>query len=143
MIQSNRIKTTFSKPLLIFLLIIFISTLGFGIALIVLDFTPAFKVLGLLFCISFFILSGIMLVDAVFHYEVVEGDEIREVILFYKKSAKIQDITHIDSSPGYFTVYVNKDKFCTLNANDPSTSKMLYQFERHGFDMKNIRKVSR
>ena len=139
--SSNRIRSTFSKPLLIFLLVIFFSTLGFGLALILVDFTPAFRVIGLIFCISFFILSGILLFDALFHFEVVEGDEIAEVVAWVVKKAKISEISAIVSTPGYYTVYVKDAKFCTLNAQDPSTAKMLYQFERHGFDLARIKKV--
>lgn len=128
---------------MIFLIVILVLTLGFIIPLAIIEeFGTLFRVIGFVFCGFFFLFAAFLLVDLLFHYEVIEGDELSEVILFKKKTVKIKEITRIESEEGYYHIYVGKKRFCTLNAYEKETSEMLYQFERHGFNMASIVKVN-
>ena len=142
-VPSNRIRSGFSKGLLIFLIIILVSTGGFLVPLILLDVGTAFRVIGFIFCGGFFLFASFLLIDTLFHYTVVQGDEIINVVLFSKKRAKMSDITRIEHGPGFYQIYVKDRKFCALNSDDGQTAAMLHQIERHGFDLGKITKVSK
>ena len=141
--MSNRIRSGFSKGLFVFLVVILVSTGGLIWPLWLLDMGIGFQVIGTIFLVPFFLFSLYLILDALFHYEVVEGDEIKEIRFFSKKVAKMKDISGIDAPPGYYVIYVKEKKFCTLNAQDAATSAMLFQFSKNGFDLSKIRKTSK
>ena len=98
--MSNRIRSGFSKGLFIFLVVILVSTGGLIWPLWLLDMGIGFQVIGTIFLVPFFFFSLYLILDALFHYEVVEGDEIKEIRFFSKKVAKMKDISGIDA-PSY------------------------------------------
>lgn len=143
MITSNRIRSGYSKSLLAFLIVMMALTAGFAVPLILVDFGLAFRVVGFIFTGFFFLLGAFLVLDMFFHYVVVEGDEITNVIFFKKNRAKMKNISRIDSGPGFYQIYVDGRKFCSLNSEDRQTAAMLHQFERHGFDLGKIVKVKK
>lgn len=141
-VRSNRIRTGYSKGLLIFLGIIMATTAGFFVPLVIIEeFGLGFRILGFIFCGSFFLFALFLFLDTLFHYVYVEKDEIVNVIFFVKKKAKISEITRIESGEGYYQVYVSGHPFCALNSQEKETTSILYQFERHGFNLGSIVKV--
>ena len=137
-VYSNRIKSSFSKGLLIFFLVMWILTLAFFILTFFLKDELAFQIISFIFCGGFNLLAAFLLIDTLTNYVVVEGDKIEKHSFMYKKVEKISSITKVIHDQNFFTVYVKKKKFVSLNDRDPQTAKMLFQFEKHGIDIGKI-----
>lgn len=142
-VQSNTIRTSIPVSLAIFLAVIMALCGGFFVAMLLIDFSVPFKVIGYIFTVGFFLFAGAMLLDLLFHFQVVEGEYLHNRIFFTHRKIKMKDIDRITRSPTHYTVFTKGKPFCSLNVSDPSTDKMLYQFERHGFNLGKIQKVDK
>lgn len=131
---SNRIQTSRSKALIVFMLIIFLICLAF---MVVLPFLyervgTIMTVLGYMLSAPFAVISLVILLDSVFNYDRIEGEEISHRFFFKVKRARVKDITFVkdDDKKGFYDIYVGNERFTSLNKGDPSTEKMLYAIER-------------
>lgn len=137
-VHSNRIRSSFSKGLLIFFLLMWVLTLTFFILTFFLIDDLAFKIISFIFCGGFNLLAAYLLIDTLTNYVVVEDDKIIKHSFLYRKVEKISSITKVIHDQNFFTVYVHKKKFVSLNDRDPQTPKMLFQFEKCGIDIGKI-----
>lgn len=138
--KSNRIRSGMSKGLIIFLSIMLGSSLGMLVPIILVPVELPLKIIGYILCGTFGSVSLVVLVDHLFDYVFVKDDYICKVILFYRKKEKIKNITKIRHEEGFYTIYVKGGKFTTLSDRDPATTKMLFQFEKHGVDLTRVEK---
>ena len=135
---SNRIRSSFSKGLLAFFLVIWVLTITFFVLTFFFIDELAFKIVSFIFCGGFNLLATYLIIDTLTNYVVVEGDKIIKHSFLYRKVEKITSITKVIHDQNFFTVYVNKKKFVSLNDRDPQTTKMLFQFEKNGIDIGKI-----
>lgn len=137
-VASNPIKSSFSKGLLVFLIVMWALTLGFGVLTYFLIKDQAFAVFSYIFCGVFHVIAIIVIIDTLTSYVIVEGNKITKHVFLSKRVVKIKKITKIIHVNGAYVIYVDQRKFVTLNDRDPQTSKMLFQFERNGIDIGKI-----
>ena len=118
-------------------------SIGVLVMVILLPSELALKIIGYILCGFFGLVALIVLIDHLFDYVYIENEEITKVIVITKKSEKIRDINKIKHIEGYYEIYVKNRKFTTLSDRDPATTKMLFQFEKMGVDIRNIEKAYR
>ena len=97
-----------------------------------------FAIFSYIFCGVFHAIAIFLIVDTLTNYVVVEGDTITKHMFLSKKIASIKNITKIEHKENFYVLYVNRRKFVALNDRDPQTNKMLFQFERNGFNIGKI-----
>lgn len=137
-IASNPIRSSFSKGLLIFLISMWVLTAGFAVLTYFLIKELAFAVFSYIFCGIFNVIALFLIIDTITNYVVVEGNKITKHSFLLKKTIKVKNITKIIHKDNTYYIYVDKKKFVTLNDRDPQTNKMLFQFEKSGFDIGKI-----
>lgn len=129
---SNRIQSTISKSLVIFLSVMLVVSLAF---MIIIPFFYervglAVTVIGYLLSGPFFIIALIILLDSTCNYVRIEGKEMTKRFFFSKKTIKVKDISWVKDTEGYYDIFVGTEKFTSINKSDPATQKMLYAIER-------------
>lgn len=137
-VRSNRIRSSFSIGLLIFFIVMWVSTVVFIVLTIFLIKDLGFAIFSYIFCGFFNAIATFLLVDTLTNYVVVEGDSITKRLFLSKKKAKIKDITKIIHDKNFYILYVKHRKFTSLNDHDPQTDKMLFQFEKNGINLGKI-----
>ena len=137
-VSSNRIRSSFSKGLLIFFISMWFLTALFIVLTIFLIKEKGFAIFSYIFCGVFHAIAIFLIVDTLTNYVVVEGDTITKHMFLSKKIASIKNITKIEHKENFYVLYVNRRKFVALNDRDPQTNKMLFQFERNGFNIGKI-----
>ncbi len=135
---ANPIRSSFSKGLLIFLITMWVLTAGFAVLTYFLIKELAFAVFSYIFCGLFNLIALFVIIDTLTNYVVVEGNKITKHSFLAKKVVKVKNISKIIHKDGAYIVYVEHRKFITLNDRDPQTNKMLFQFEKCGFDVGKI-----
>ena len=138
--QSNEIKTTKSKGVILFTGITLLLSALAIVAFALLNENPILKGFFIIILSVFAICAFIVLYDQLFDYVKVKDDLLISKQFFRKKAIKIASIKKIVLEKGSYDIYTKNKKFCTISKYDKSTSAMLNQFEKHGFNLSKIEK---
>ena len=136
---ANKIRSSRSKGLIIFLLIMIVTTASFIVLIAFIEKASAFAILGYIMCGAFFLVAFFLLISAVFDYVEVNGEEITTQTWFIKKKTKITSISKIVHEKNFYVLYVGDKVFTNLNDRDPETQKMLFRFEKFGIDLGKLK----
>lgn len=135
---ANKIRSTYSKKLLAFLLVMFFLTAIFIVIIALVQGGSVIAIIGYVMCGFFNIVSIILICNTLFDYVEVEGNAITKVVFLSRKKEEITKIEKIIHNQNFYDVYIGGKIFVSLNDHDPATTKMLFQFEKHGVDLGKV-----
>lgn len=136
---ANKIRSSRSLGLIIFLAVMLVTTAGFIVLLAFVEKASGFAILGYIMCGAFHLIALFLLISSVFDYVELDGDTLKTCTLFVRKKAKVANINKITHENNFYIIYVNDKQFTQLNDRDPETQKMLFQFEKQGVRLGEIR----
>ena len=139
---ANKIRSSYSKKFLAFLISMFVLTAGFIVLIALVEKTSGLAIVGYIMCGAFNIISIILIINTVFDYVEVDGEKIIKVVAFVKKEQLIKKITKIEHKDNFYLIYISEKLFTSLNDRDPETAKMLFHFEKCGIDISHIQAVN-
>ena len=132
---ANKILSSRSKGLIIFLLVMLVTTAAFIVAIALIERTSGFAILGYIMCGAFNLIALFLLLSAVFDFVELDGDILTTQTMFVRKKAKVSSITKIVHDKNFYVIYVGDKPFTNLNDRDPETQKMLFRLEKLGIDL--------
>ena len=135
---ANKIRSSRSKGLIIFLLVMLLTTAAFIVLIALIERTSGFAILGYVMCGAFNLIALFLLISAVFDFVELDGDVLTTQTMFVRKKAKVSSITKIVHDKNFYVIYVKDKVFTNLNDRDPETQKMLFQFEKQGINLGKI-----
>lgn len=137
MLRKPSLKTTFSKPLVIFALIGFILSLGLILAMVFTEQEMGIKVVIYVFCSIFVGVAIVLILTQLGDYVEVKNDVIYSSILFAKRKMKISNIAEISYSKELYTIFdIKGRKFATINSFDPNAENIIMYLEKKGVKVK-------
>lgn len=128
----DKFRTKPIKGLVIFLPIVILLSVGAIVLFALTDQNFVFSLLIYIFCGAFVILSLILLLDQLFHYTELRGDELINQIIFVRKKVKIEKISKIILKDEMYFIFVGKKQFCIMSTRIRGASEIIVALERKG-----------
>lgn len=128
----DKFRTKPIKGLVIFLPIVILLSAGAIVLFALTDQNFVFSLLVYIFCGAFVILSLILLLDQLFHYTELRGDELINQIIFVRKKVKIEKISKIILKDEMYFIFVGKKQFCIMSTRVRGASEIIVALERKG-----------
>ena len=131
--DSNHLRTYPIKPLVVFLSICFLVSIGMIVLMVFLtDEMWVIRIMTWVVCGIFTIASGIVLVYQLFYYVEVKDDFfIKHVFLGYQR-VPLKRIDKLVNNNGFYDIIVKGRKICSFATNTKEAQEIIVYLEKRG-----------
>lgn len=137
MLKKPKLKTTYSKGLLIFSLVGLILSIAMILIFALTEQDFAFQLVVYVFCSIFIVVALILILTQLGNYVEANDTYLYSSILFSKKRIKITKIEEIEyKNEIYIVYYKGHRKFATINSFDPNANFIITHLEKKGIKIK-------
>ncbi len=131
--NPNSVRTYPIKPLVIFMAIAFVTSVGMIILMIFLkDEMWVIRILVWVLCGIFSLASAIILIQQLLFYTEVDDEYFIKHFMFSKNKIAFKKIDKLVNKDGFYDVYVNGKKISSIAGNTPESQQMIVIMEKKG-----------
>ena len=128
----DKYRTKPIKGLLIFLPIVIIFSIGAILLFALTKQELVFSIMVYIFCGAFILLSLIILLDQLFHYTELRGDDLINQMIVARKKIKVEKITKIILKDEMYFIFVGQKQFCVISTRIRGANEIIVALERKG-----------